>query len=301
MIYLQNLFTIPTILLLCIFPIGRLAPKWTKWIAFSSILLGFLILIHPSESWSTFSTPYTRLVGVLLVAIAISALYVQVYRYRHVLTPTEKVQVKWVIAGLFLWVIYMTFSGIPWILVQNTPVDQPLPWWSVLANMLWWLSLMILPVFLTIAILRHRLFDIDVIIRRTLIYGALTLTLTLVFFCSVLLLQRLFSEITGAEDLPVAIVISTLAIAALFSPLRGSIQQIIDRRFYRKKYNAQKTLESFAALVRDEVELEQICAHLLSVIQETMQPEAVSLWLRSSSKPENHLKPITAINKAGES
>jgi len=280
---LQTIFTtIPTVILLCTFPNGRLVPGWTKWLVIGSILVVLLILINPTEDWTTYSTPYAFTVAVFLGAILVSAMYAQVSRYRHVLTSTEKVQVKWVVTGLFVWMIYLFAVSIPWFLLQNLPSNQPAPWWVPFAGISWWLSLMILPLFLTIAILRYRLFDIDVIIRKTLVYAALTVTLAVVFFGGVILLQRLLGPFTGVEDSPVAIVISTLSIAALFTPLRRRIQNDIDRRFYRKKYDAQKTLESFAASVRDAVELEDLTRRLLAVVEETMQPEKVGLWLKQT-------------------
>jgi hypothetical protein len=141
----------------------------------------------------------------------------------------------------------------------------------------------IVPIFLAAgyAILRYRLYDIDIIINRTLVYGSLTATLALVYFGGVATLQTVFHAFTGQEQFPqLAVVASTLAIAALFNPLRRRIQAFIDRLFYRKKYDAAKTLESFSAKLRDETDLDELNDSLVSVITETMQPEHVSLWLR---------------------
>jgi hypothetical protein len=274
------IYTVPSIILLCTFPNGRFVPGWTKWPVIGSFLVVLMILIRPNENWVSFSTLYTRVVSVFLGIIIASALYAQIYRYRVILIPAEKVQVKWAVVGFFVWIIYQAINSVPYFYFQSLPPNQPLPGWYPVVGINWWLSLAILPLFLAIAILRHRLFDIDVIIHKTLIYGALTATLALVFFIVVILLQDLSQVITGQHQSPVATVLSTLIIAALFTPLRRRIQNDIDRRFFRSKYDAQKILERFAASARDEVELDKLTEDLLRVVVETMQPDKIGLWLR---------------------
>jgi hypothetical protein len=139
-----------------------------------------------------------------------------------------------------------------------------------------------LPVAAGIAILKYRLYEIDILINRTLVYGSLTVMLIALYFGVVVLLQSVFVALTG-EQSTLAVVASTLLIAALFNPLRRRIQFFIDRRFYRSKYDARKTLEAFASKLRDETNLEALNAELVEVVRETMQPERVSLWLREPS------------------
>ncbi len=138
-----------------------------------------------------------------------------------------------------------------------------------------------IPVATGIAILRYRLYEIDTLINRTLVYGALTATLVTLYFGSVATTQAIFRALTGQQEQPqLAIVVSTLVIAALFNPLRRRLQGFVDRRFYRKKYDARKTLEAFSAKLRDETDLEALNNELVGVVRETMQPAHVSLWLR---------------------
>jgi hypothetical protein len=135
-----------------------------------------------------------------------------------------------------------------------------------------------------VAILRYRLYDIDILINCTLVYGSLTLLLAAVYFGGVTLTEAIFRTLTGQEEQPqLAIVVSTLVIAALFTPLRRRIQSFIDRRFYRKKYNAAKTLEGFSLKLRDETDLKTLSDDLVGVVSETMQPAHVSLWLRPNT------------------
>ena len=143
------------------------------------------------------------------------------------------------------------------------------------------------PVAIGFAVLKYRLYDIDILINRTLVYGSLTIVLATVYLGGVTATQALFQSFTGQEDLPqLAIVASTLVIAALFNPLRRRVQSFIDRRFYRKKYDARKTLEGFSARLRNEMDLDGLNAELVAVVRETMQPEHVSVWLR----PDTPLK-----------
>jgi len=147
-------------------------------------------------------------------------------------------------------------------------------------------NLALLPLSIGLAILRYRLWDIDVVIRKTLDCSTLTVLLGLVYFGSVVLLQALFGRLAGVEQSTLAVVISTLAIAALFTPLRRRIQDGIDRRFFRKKYDAQQVLARFAQTARDETDLDALLAELVQVVDDTLQPEHVSVWLRETKGPK---------------
>jgi hypothetical protein len=147
------------------------------------------------------------------------------------------------------------------------------------------LGFALLPVATAIAILKYRLYDIDRIINRTLVYGALTVTLVGVYVGSVLSIQYAFRGLTGSRS-QLAIVAFTLLIAALFNPLRSRIQSVIDRRFYRRKYDARKTLEAFSTKLKNETDLEALNNDLVGVVKETMQPAHVSVWLRPDTAPK---------------
>jgi hypothetical protein len=185
----------------------------------------------------------------------------------------EKRQLRWLMWGLIISLVpYLVFTVSPSLLGLNFHLANPI------LGLLW----CTVPTSFAIAVLRERLLDIDVIIRRTLIYTVLTITLGAVYFSSILLLQWIFQVFTGQNQPPLATVLSTLTIAALFTPLRRRIQADIDQRFYRRKYDAEKMLKEFALTVRDEVELEKLTERLLAVVEETMEPQSLSLWISKS-------------------
>jgi hypothetical protein len=270
--------------LIILFPDGKFAPGWMRWFAFSSNFVWILLvlaIIHFSQT--DFFWSFSSVIVWLTLSIAIFA---QVYRYRRVSLPVQRQQTKLVVLGLVAFLFFLLYA-----VVINPLIEARLPWAAALLNLnLQVLVLCLLPISIAFSIFFYHLWDIDVIIRRTLVYGALTGTLVIVYFFTVVILQSIFRSLTGQTS-PMIIVISTLFIAALFAPLRRRIQNDIDRRFYRRKYDAQKMLEKFAAMARDEVELEQLTAQLLAVVEETLQPDQVSLWLRSQSAQKNEPPP----------
>jgi hypothetical protein len=185
-----------------------------------------------------------------------------------------RLQMKW-------FMYFVVTSGLLFVTVEiiGSTVYPPIfdGWFYLIELTVFWIGF---PLVIGLAVIKYRLFDIDIIIRRTLVYTLLTAMLIAVYFGIVLLVQAAFVTFTGQEN-PIAIVISTLVIAALFNPLRRRIQSFIDRRFYRSSYDAALTLQQFAQSARDEVELEKISAELLRAVEETLQPETISLWMRS--------------------
>ncbi len=263
-----------------LFPNGRLVPRWMGLILLLVIIYAFLDNL-PSKG-SAFDANWPAWLYVLVYLVVYGAiLFSQIYRYRRVSTPVQRQQTKWVVFGVTAAI--GVFLGLLVISLLIPSLNNTIFWnevWSLLLPV----ALLLIPLSIGFSILRYRLYDIDVLINRTLVYGTLTAILTLTYVGLILALQSLTHALTGqAGNQPVVIVGSTLVIAALFQPLRHRIQWVIDRRFYRRKYDAARTVAAFSATLRNEVELTQLSEHLVAVVQETMQPSHVSLWIRPAS------------------
>jgi hypothetical protein len=197
----------------------------------------------------------------------------------------QREQIKWLAFAASILGLGFSSYIIPSFFVVEDPTGGAGPLWVNLLEDAVTLSFAGVPVAVGIAILRYRLYDIDILINRTLVYGSLTAMLIALYFGGIVVLQRLFVLLTGQQS-TLAVVASTLLIAALFTPLRRRIQSFIDRRFYRSKYDARKTLEAFSARLRDETDLDALSGDLVGVVKETMQPAHASLWLRPERGPK---------------
>ncbi len=287
------------IYMILLFPDGRLPSRrwrpfaWFAGAVMAVICVGFIFVPGPLEleghpgvrnpfglEWLAWMADVAVFIVLLLpLCILVSALSL-VLRYRRSRGEVRE-QIKWLaFAASFVGLLY--FGGLVSQLVfapDSLESSAPSPLWVSIVNNLLLVSFAGVPVAVGVAILKYRLYDIEIIINRALVYGLLTATLALIYLGGVVGLQYTFRALTGSES-QLAVVASTLAIAALFVPLRRRIQALIDRRFYRRKYDAARTLETFGARLRNETDLDELNGDLVSVVHETLQPEHVSLWLR---------------------
>lgn len=270
------------VLLLLVFPLffpdGHLpGPRWRP--VFVLVLLFTAAILSVQFLAPLFSRRYfdpnelDALLGYLLPVFPILALMGAaslVVRYRRADFGARQ-QMKWL--SVTIGVPVMGFFGL----------SMAEDWFGILApNTLWGVLYLMIPFGLGISLLRYNLFDVDTVIRKTAQYAIVTVLLALIYFGAVILLQRAFSDVTGQTS-TAAVMLSTLAIAALFNPVRRRVQAFIDRRFYRRKYDAEQVLARFATTARDETDLDTLAAELVQVIQETMQPEYVSIWLKETN------------------
>jgi len=272
--------------LLCyLFPDGRFVPRWIRWLLpFWSWQSLTLMSASAASGWQM-----PKLPPALSISIAgfmyLSLLFAPLYRYLRVASHLQRQQIKWVVFAFLSIplgvVLFVILPGIALSLGYAQALDRGgagLLYYLVAGGLMTFVF-MLVPLSIAISILRYRLWDIDVIVRRTLVYGVLTTLLSLLYVGGVIALQALVRSITGVENSQAAVVASTLAVAALFTPLRQRVQQVIDRRFYRRKYDAERTLAAFAVAARQETDLEQLVAELVRIVIETIQPEHASLWM----------------------
>lgn len=266
-------------LFLMLFPNGRLVPRW-MWPFLLLLLFGTISTAIPPNSLFGSNNLPAWIPGLSSFITYGAILFSQFYRYRRVSTRVERQQTKWVVFGILIVMVdFILLSPILNFFIPSYASQQNIPSSTFISLLNYPVILLSIPITIGIAILRSRLYDIDVVINRALVYVSLTLLLGLVYFGLIFGSQFLFQGMFHQNN-NVAIVISTLVIATLFHPLRRRIQAIIDRRFYRRKYDAARTLAAFSATLRSEVDLNQLHEHLLAVVEETMQPTHVSLWLR---------------------
>ncbi|MDQ3375341.1 MAG: hypothetical protein M3533_00380 [Actinomycetota bacterium] len=279
---------------LLLFPTGRLPGRrwrWLAWLTVAFVLVGVIFSAFSPDAYlgslgpirnplgvEGFSTVYETVLytmsPLLFVAVALS-LFVRLRRA----TGVERQQMKWFAYGVAAFAVGIILIVIP--LAMDTP-----SWFEWTGQAIFTAAGAAVPISIGIAILRHHLYDIDLLINRTLVYATLTAMLAAIYFGGVAATQAVLRALTGQEEQPqLAVVASTLIIAALFGPLRRRTQELIDRRFYRSKYDAAKTLEAFSNRLREETDLENLSGDLLSVVRNTMRPEHAGLWLR---RPENH-------------
>ncbi|MFN2388360.1 MAG: hypothetical protein ABR575_01950 [Actinomycetota bacterium] len=269
--------------LLLLFPTGSaLGPRWRAavWLAGAGVTaVAASVVVGPPQDYPGITNPLELAlprslldavggIGMLALALAeVAALASVVVRFKRS-AGRERQQLKWLLYAAVVVVVCIALSVVAEIAAREE-----------LANILVSSGLIAIPMAIGVAMLRHRLYDIDLVINRTLVYGSLSAILALVYLGLVTGVSSL------AGDSPVTVAASTLAVAALFQPLRRRVQGFIDRRFYRSKYDAQRTIDDFSSRLRDEVSLDSLTAHLLEVVQDTMQPARLSLWVRPPTSP----------------
>jgi hypothetical protein len=268
------------LILLLVFPDGRFVPRWTRLLGVAAIPAAVLVDLTPELSKARLGV--TALIWSLFWG---AGLYAQIYRYRHVSGPVQRQQTKWVALAFGLIVLFLLLG----VVIPFTVVDAASGWfaWALPALVAVFL---LLPASVGVAILRHHLYDIDRLLSRTLTYGLLTVVLGLVYAAVVVFGQALNPR---GGDSTLTVAASTLLVAALFQPLRRRIQDVVNRRFNRRRYDAAQTIDAFSVRLRDEIDLDSLTAELLSVVDQTMQPTKASLWLRlPSSAPQDIGEPV---------
>jgi hypothetical protein len=281
-----NAFISGAMVLLYVFPDGAFTPGWTRFAAPVVVLLvagSNLLPGSPLDYWS-WAQPLPVVINLAMVASGGVALWQRYQRYSN---PIQRQQIKWFLAGVLLilinWLgdfftvtIYPALTG-EWLFpeVHDDLIRE------IGQETAWYISSFLLALCIGLSVFRYRLWDIDLILRRTLIYGLLSGVLVSVYLALVLVSQSVFISLTGQRS-PVSLVISTLAIAGLFHPLRLRIQTAIDRRFFRRKYDAERILEAFGARLMGKVDLDELGAFFQAAVKQALQPEQISLWINKS-------------------
>jgi cation transport ATPase len=275
-----TLATFLSLIVLFVFPDGRLVPRWTRLLVAAAVPAVMLtgadlprIFVELPDVPPGVSKARLGLAVLVWSGFWAAGIYAQAYRYRHVSGPVQRQQTKWVAFtfGLVLVVLLLGF------VIPSLVVDTANAWfaWALLATVP---LIVLFPASVAVAILRHRLYDIDRLITRTLTYGLLTVVLGVVYAGAVVVLGQALNPRGG--DSPLAVAASTLLVAVLFQPARRRIQQAVDRRFNRRRYDAAKAIEAFSARMHEQLDLDTLTAELLAVVDHTVEPTAAWLWLR---------------------
>ncbi len=272
-----------------LFPDGQFVPSWLRWAAVVWGIFSLAWFLFPSlpfnliylETWFN-SLTYSFLLFLVWYG---SGAYAQIFRYRRVSTAVQRQQTKWVVYGTTVAFLGFLLYNLTLVLLPQTDAGVPRLLHILFGVPVYHLFVLAAPVCIGLSILRFRLWDIDFIINRSLVYSLVSGLLVGLYFGGVLLLSLLFRAITGGQPTQALSVLTTLGIAAVFTPLRNRVQTMIDRRFYRRKYDAVKAMAAFGITVRDEVDLYRLSGQLLEVIRTTLQPNGVSLWLNPPSIP----------------
>ena len=291
-----------------VFPDGRFRPRWAAWLAVLWIISQAPRYFAPQSILSPDTWPPLLLAvvsgGFLGVMIAL-----QVYRYHWVSNPAEQRQTKWVVIGIGG--ALTGYAALLLLLALSPGLAQPGTPGYLTVITFEEACVALLPISVSIAILRDRLYDVDQLINRTLVYGTLTATLTAVYAACVIVLQQVVRMLSGQSQRqdPVIIVVSTLAVIVMVQPLRRRIQNSFDRRFFRRRYNAANTLATFSAALRNEVELDHLTLHLVQVVEQTMEPASIWFWLAPfrekgantlAMAPDNHIVISAHNERTGE-
>jgi hypothetical protein len=272
------------VLVFLLFPSGQFVPQWMRWILVVFLAVQVPFTFFPDATLLP-NTPVSRLGWLVAAGEFVTGVLVQLYRYWRVSSPLHQQQTKWVVFGIAVPITVIVLMTVLSLMFPGLSLPGSL--YPLAYNVFGTCWPLFIPLSFGFAMLRSRLWDIDMLINRTLVYGVLTVSLTGISVGLVIGLSALLRGFIS-QDSGVAIVLSTLAISFLFQPLRRGVQRSIDRRFYRRKYDAARTLAAFSATLRNEVELDQLREQVVAVVQETMQPSHVSLWLCQCPPTASH-------------